>query len=287
LQEFGKLGVRAIMFAGEGEPLLHTDICELAECTKNAGIDVSFTTNAVLLDAKKVARLLPVSSWIKVSCNAGDAESYAKIHGTKAQDYDTVLRNMAYAVEFRKKEQLACTLGFQCILLPESQDSMVEHARRVRNLGADYLVIKPYTHHPQSLKEERELIYDYSDELALGLKALESTTFKVIYRNNTMQRWNTKKASFNVCHALPFWSFIDSEGNVWGCSRHLLEDNFNYGNLYEQSFAEIWNSDKRKQSMDWCNKNLNINECHLTCRMEAINEYLHRLKNPMSHDNFI
>lgn len=287
LQEFGELGVKAIMFAGEGEPLLHKDICEIAEHTRAAGIDVSFTTNAVLLDEKKTKCLLPVTSWIKVSCNAGDPESYAKIHGTAAEDYNKVMRNMEYAVQLRKKEDFQCTLGFQCILLPESRDSIVEHARRVRELGADYLVIKPYTHHPKSLKDIREIIYENDDELTLSLESLETATFKIIYRTATMQRWNTKKVSFNKCYALPFWAYIDAEFNVWGCSRHLQEDTFHYGNLYEQSFAEIWNGSKREQSMDWCNKSLDVSECHVTCRMEAINEYLHRLKNPLAHDNFI
>ena len=287
LEECGRLGVRAIMFAGEGEPLLHKDICELAQTAKASGIDVAFTTNGVLFDEEKARRLLPVSSWIKVSCNAGTPESYAKIHGTQASDYNLVLKNLEKAVALRKKENLDCTLGFQCILLPESRGDMVEHAKRLRDLGADYLVIKPYTHNPKSLKERREIIYDDTEELALALDAVETENFKIVFRSNAIQRWNEKSVNFNTCHALPFWAYVDSEANVWGCLRHLKEENFDYGNLYEKSFEEIWTGEQRSKNMKWCNDKLDISECHVTCRMEMINTYLEQLKNPSAHDNFI
>ena len=120
LRECGKLGVRALMFAGEGEPLLHRDIAILAEAAGASGIDVAFTTNAVLLRPELSRRLLPVTSWIKVSCNAGTPEKYAATHRTDSRDFATVMENMAAAASIREKEGLACALGFQCILLPEN-----------------------------------------------------------------------------------------------------------------------------------------------------------------------
>ena len=53
----GRLGVKSIMFAGEGEPMLHKDISEHVLLCNASGIDVSFTTNATIITDKFVDRL--------------------------------------------------------------------------------------------------------------------------------------------------------------------------------------------------------------------------------------
>jgi MoaA/NifB/PqqE/SkfB family radical SAM enzyme len=288
LQECGKLGVKSLMFAGEGEPLLHKDIGLMAETAKKSGIDVSFTTNAVLLKPELAKRLLPITSWIKVSCNAGTPDSYAATHQCPAEDFEKVLRNMEEAVLIREQENSHCTLGFQCILLPENAAHMPALARRVRELGADYLVIKPYTRHPQSLVGKFDDIhYGEHEELAKRLQAEERADFKVIFRHEAMSRWDMKTTKFERCLALPFWAYVTADARVYGCSRHLNQDDFYYGNLEEQTFEDLWKSRKRIEKLAHCEDHLDISNCHVTCRMELINTYLWRLKHPESHDNFI
>jgi len=45
LTEMGRLGLRSIMYGGEGEPFLHKDIGDIIVHTKRSGIDVGITTN--------------------------------------------------------------------------------------------------------------------------------------------------------------------------------------------------------------------------------------------------
>lgn len=107
-----------------------------------------------------------------------------------------------------------------------------------------------------------------------------------MYRVNTNE-WDEGRRNYKHCLALPFWSYIDASGTVWGCSAYLSDERFVYGNIYKNSFKEIWAGEKRHKSIRWAEEKLDANQCRINCRMDEINRYLWDLKNFPEHVNFI
>ena len=288
LSEMGKLGLKSVMYSGEGEPFLHKDIFELISHTKNSGSDVAITTNGVLLNESLAEKILGNVEWIKVSIGAATKETYAIIHRTKPADFEKVIHNMSYAAKLRDKEGYKCALGMQILLLPENSCEIEDLVKLSRDIGVDYLVIKPYSHHSFS-KAERYKEIKYTDYMHLAdeLKNYNSEKFSVVFRINTMSKWDERTRNYKRCFALPFWSYIDSSGNVWGCKEFQGDETFHYGNIYESSFQEIWEGEKRMKSLQWVENKLDIEQCRVNCRMDEINRYLWELKHPAAHVNFI
>ncbi len=282
-------GVKSVMFAGEGEPLLFKDLDLIVEHCKQVGIDSSLTTNFVPLNKNNIQKCIENCSWIKVSLNAGSAKTYAQVHQTKEVDFHRVMDNLKYALEYRKKNNLACTVGVQMLLLPENKDEAKVLASKCKDLGADYLVIKPYSQHLSSDTHKYENI-DYSQMMDIEeeLVGFNDENFNVVFRANTIKKHIQKRQSYDKCYATPFfWGYIAADGKVFGCSAYLGKDEFCYGNIYDNSFEEIWESDKRKQSYNYVKNDLDIKNCRLNCRMDEVNRYLWDLKNPNPHVNFI
>lgn len=287
LAEMGEAGVRAIMFAGEGEPFMNRDMAGMAVAARRAGIDVAFTTNGVLLTPDRAERVLPVTSWIKVSCNAGTAKTYAHVHGTAESDFAAMWRNMEAACALRAASGAACVIGFQLLALPENRAEAAALAARARDIGADYLVIKPYSISPRSLHTEyRDLHYGDCDDL-LAVRELSTDAFKVIFRQETMRRREQPQLTYARCQALPFWGYVDSGATLWGCLRHIGEEAFNFGNLADGSFADLLNHPNRLKKLKEWNESGDIEDCHVACRMDAVNAYLWELRHPSAHVNFI
>ena len=289
LLEMGRLGVKSVMYAGEGEPLLHKRIHDIAKATKAAGIDVSFTTNATVMTDAFIDEALPVTSWIKVSINAGTSDTYSKVHRTKEKDFDKVLANLARAADAKRRHGLECVIGAQTLLLPENADEMVTLGKLCREIGLDYLVVKPYSQHLFSETHLYESI-DYKPYLDMerNLAALNTSSFNVVFRAHTMKKY-VEEERYQKCYATPFlWAYIMADGAVYGCSAYLLDKRFEYGNINQASFKEIWEGGQRKVNFEFIRDQLDIKECRKNCRMDEVNWYLHKLlEGTVPHVNFI
>ncbi|MFH1077597.1 MAG: SPASM domain-containing protein [Pseudomonadota bacterium] len=244
--------------------------------------------NGALLNKTFAEEILESLEWIKVSMAAATDETYSKIHRTKSSDFATVLDNMAYAARLRHEKGYKYTLGMQILLIPENEHEVCLLAETAKGIGMDYLVVKPYSQHPKSKTQKYKEI-EYSKYLHLGeqLEKIETENFQVIFRARAMMKWNQGLRPYERCLALPFWSYIDAGGNVWGCSIYLGDEQFRYGNIYENTFPEIWNGEKRLGFLKMFEQRFDVSECRINCRMDEINRYLWELTNPPSHVNFI
>lgn len=284
LQDMAKKGVRSVMFAGEGEPLLHKDMGLFTQKAKEYGLDVSITTNGVCFTESKIQQCLPYLSWIRFSIDAGTPETYAKVHRTKENDFYRAIDNLKNAVRYKKENNLEAVIGVQFLVISNNIQEAVKLTEIVKDIGVDNIQIKPYSHHPQSHNDFYVNPADFN-ELEKPLEKFNSEDFKVLFRKATARRIESPR-DYKECHALPFFALIDSKGNIVPCNLFYDKPEFTYGNLNENSFPEIWKSEKRKQVIQKI-KETGIEKCRNGCRLDPSNIYLHRLLNPHPHDNFL
>lgn len=284
LGEMASLGVKSVMFAGEGEPLLHPDIADFVTTAKSAGLDVSLTTNGITFDNKKAAEIMPRLSWVRFSVDAGTAGTYARVHGSSEKTFERVLRNIENAAKIKKTENLDTTVGVQMLMIPETVSEAELLGERAREAGADNVQIKPYSQHPRSVNRftlnERDL-----EGLEEKLSALENDTFRVFYRKRSLERKSAGR-EYEECLGLSFFALVTSEADVIPCNLYYDDKEFVYGNLQKNSFEEIWKSKKRLDVIEKM-RQTGTGECREICRLDPSNRYLWRLKNPHPHDNFI
>ena len=315
LTEMAAAGVRSVMWAGEGEPLIHKDLGRIIRFTQSVGIDSSITTNAVLMNEKFCREALPSTTWIKASVNGATAESYTRIHQAKPKDWDTVWANLERAVKLRGEIGAKTTLGVQSLLLPEIWHEIPLLAQRAKDAGVDYLVVKPYSQHNYSVTQTYSLVrYKEKEKLAAleqELLKFNSETFQVVFRSAAMENYAFDGHQYEKCQATPsFWAYLMADGELYGCSAYLKEplkggkldptkeDRFMYGNVLKASFEDVWEGERRKKNWEFVRNGLDISECRKNCRMNQVNKYLTQVRAagdigpepegpPPDHINFI
>lgn len=292
-------GVRGIMYGGEGEPTLHPKLADIINFTKSLGIDVALTTNGSCMNKRFLENSLGSITWIKTSMDAGTKDTFLKIHRpNNPHDWKRIFEYIGIAVELKRKHRYACRIGAQLLLLPEAKakdggtipgniGEAVILAERLKDIGLDYFVVKPYSHQPLSLtKSYKDIIKQEYLSLEKELRKISSQSFEIVFRANAMDKY-AKIRDYNLCLATPFaWAYIMADGSVYGCSVYLLDKRFYLGNIKEQSFKEIWEGANRKRQWEFM-RQFNPANCRSNCRMDEVNRYLWEVAHPPYNVNFI
>lgn len=285
LKELTLKGVKSIIYAGEGEPLLHKDAPDIINRTKSLGIDAAVSTNGVLLTPEMSRECLKSLTWIRFSVAGIINETYDSIQRGRQGDLDKVLYHMEEAVKVKREQRLHTTIGVQLLLLPDNKDEIVQMGEELRRIGVDYFTIKPFSQHPQS---RQILQVDYKEMMALEkeVTALQTDAYKVYFRVHSMQKLKCKRG-YKQCLALPFMVYIDAKGNLWPCIAFMGRDELKYGNLKEESFVDIWEGKHRREIVNYFMQMDLEKNCRELCRLDEMNRYLDELKHPGEHVNFI
>lgn len=285
LEFMGKRGLKSIIYAGEGEPLMNPEAPEIFNKTKENGIDAALSTNGVLFTREKAKKCLKSLSWVRVSIAGATDVTYEKIHQCKKGDLQKVLKNLEDVAAVKRDQKLKTTLGAQLLLLPENKNEVVTLAKMIREVGFDYFTVKPFSQHPSS-KAKLTVDYSEAEEIRREVCQYEADDFKIYFRSKSIENLNMEKP-YTSCEGLHFMAYMDAEGDVFPCIVFMGQKDFVYGNINEKSFSEIWESERARKIRSLFDYKFIHSHCRKTCRLDEINKYLHELKNPGGHVNFI
>lgn len=284
---FAKLGVKSMLFAGEGEPLLHPNIDEFIDTAHSNGVASAIFSNGVFFTPKRCDRILDKLTFIRISFNAGNEETYERVH--RKNDFNTVVENLKYAVKLKRKRGLKTDIGLQIVVIPENIDSIIDLAKIGGDIGVDYLAIKPFVQHND--QEGYQFAENFSlDDVETILDQAESFStenYSVIARKEAFRKYHER--TYDHCLALPLFGVILSNGNVYSCGPYLNNPEYCYGSIYEDDVEAIVHGEKRKKILDYAKSQLDCKtRCMPNCRLDAINRSLWELKHPtVKHVEFI
>ncbi len=290
IEEMGKLGVRSILFSGEGEPLLHPQIAEIVSHAKNCGIDVSLATNGLSGTIQIWKDILPSLTWIRFSLDAATPATYARVHGVTPASFKKTINSLKEAVRIKKEQNLPVTIGVQFLVIRENLADIEKALQLFPEIGVDYLSFKPYSEHPRMLNKSgftySPAIIDKVEDSIRRFPGTEKTS--IIFRKFATDAYADGAQRFASCCATPFWGHISSKGDFYTCGVHLKDARFNVGNIYSETIEAILGGDARKKAIAFAEQELKVGrECRVNCRMARINEFLDFLRREPDHINFI
>jgi radical SAM protein with 4Fe4S-binding SPASM domain len=101
-----------------------------------------------------------------------------------------------------------------------------------------------------------------------------------------MERLQAER-TYKTCHGFDFYVLINANGDVVPCNVFYHKPEFIYGNLYNESFHDIWKSERRKDIIGDIASSKHKHCGDYRCRLDVMNRYLQRVKHPERNDEFI
>jgi sulfatase maturation enzyme AslB (radical SAM superfamily) len=261
------LGVLGVQFTGGGEPTVHPDHMQVFARAVDLGLSSSLVTNGNLL-RDGWADVLARFAWIRVSLDAGTADTYAKTRRTPKTQFAVALSNLE-----RLAKLGGPTIGVSYIVLRENRTECVEAARLAKQAGAGSIRFAAL------FSTERGAYYEGWIEEALGYvesaKALQSESFRVIDMMGDRLFDLSDRPDYRLCGYQHFNVYVGGDQNVYRCCDTSYNDHGYLGSVKDQTFREWWASAPARAAYD----SFDARSCSL-CAFNGKNRVLAFLADP-------
>ena len=276
-------GIEELSLTVAGEPCLTPRLPQFVAVAERHGAELSLNTNATLLkDTGLVRRVMRQSSVLRFSVDGATAKTYEAIRvksdfGTVIENIELAVRIRDELPRNERPRLVMCM-----VLMRDNVHELVEMVRLADRLGLDRLDVAHVTvlvpeldnqstrHIPDVVDDALHAAQQEADargfrvnlpplmsgervrrspqaKLRLGLTELKQISIrrlqrlaKTLNRKTVMARWSRSAGGHVPCRFLQDGVFITIQGEVAPCpmpGRPIA------GNLWEKSFAEIWNGE--------------------------------------------
>jgi MoaA/NifB/PqqE/SkfB family radical SAM enzyme len=283
-EELAASEVKAVVLIGGGEPLMHKSIGSVIEILHSAEIQIGLVTNGTLIH-RYLDELATMLSWIRVSMDAATPETHGVFRpsGRETSVFPTIVGNMRKLAS--RKEG---NLGYSFLLLYRTDKrgnvtcsnyhEVFAAGELAKDIGCDYLEVKVmFDDHHFIIPTPSELLDSLKDQLD-ALREIEDGSFHVLssstYDALIERRDRVQEKDYCRCRIVEMRTTVTPTG-VYVCPYHRGNQAARIGDIYKQSFAELWASART----DIVNPK---RDCRFHCARHESNLEIHKMANGQS-----
>jgi len=243
VNDFGKMGVKAVTFSGGGEPLCYPHIVETIEGLAARGVKIAMLSNGGLLAGEVAAALAAKAVWLRVSIDAAGREGYAKSRGVSPAEFDKVCANIN---GFARTPGRRCVLGLNLIVTRDNSPDILDFLRLSKDLGVDHVKVSGVvvSTEPSANDAYHAPIYPaVRRQLDQALATLPDGNFTIVdlLHEPTSTEAMYQKA-YHWCPMSRFLVVVAADQQVYTCQDKAYTASGQLGSIRDVSFREMWAS---------------------------------------------
>ncbi len=244
IEDFITMGVKAVTFSGGGEPLTYPHITETMRRLENSPIKFASLTNGALLSGEKAEILARSGTWVRVSMDGWDNESYKRYRNAGDNEYTKIMNNLENFVKLDGK----CVLGVSLILDTENCHHVYRSLKRYKEAGVSSVKASACIigNTAQETNQFHAPVFQETKaEIQRAIADLADDNFEIFDAYHEMGDKFAKV--YDWCPYQQILTVVAADQNVYSCQDKAYNlDSGLIGSIRDTSFAEFWKTNKSK-----------------------------------------
>jgi MoaA/NifB/PqqE/SkfB family radical SAM enzyme len=242
IDDLAEMGTQAVTFSGGGEPFLYPYLVETVKKIIENNISFAALTNGIRLSGEVAELFAHNGTWVRISMDGWDDESYMKYRGCGDGEYTKIIKN----IKSFKKLNGKCLLGINLIIDKSNAKYVRNQLKFFKSLGVNSAKvgaavvsndsIENNKYHNTFFSETKKSIDQAKDEF-------EDASFEIFDAYHKLDENFDKDYSW--CPYMQINPVIGADLNIYPChdKAYNLENGL-LGSIKNQRFKDFWFSDK-------------------------------------------
>jgi len=257
-----KIRVKAIMFAGGGEPTLHPNFKEVVHYALKNNFEVGIITNGAGLDESWLKTFKNKNlKWVRISLDAGNEKTWKKIHRPSGgNSFNKIIK----LVKFFKNRKIKTRIGGSFVINDFNWKEILKFTELCKKNNFDDVRIS-FTY---QIKKEK-LYSKYKNRILLSLnqaKKISDKDFFVNILKERLESLESRDKNYEKCYFAFFSASVGADFKLYPCCMTKYAKRFCIADLRRESlnkkFLKKWNKKIH---------NIDVKKCP-TCWYDKFNE---------------
>ena len=244
IDDIQEMGVKAITFSGGGEPFCYQYLVDAVKKLSGTNVKFASLTNGARLTDEVAEIFAYHGTWIRVSMDGWDDESYSFYRGAPDGEFTKIMNNMRNFKKLGGK----CFLGVNIVVDKNNFKHIYDLVKKLKDAGVNSVKISPCITSNDGKENNlyHEPIFKYAKEqISKALNEFKGEGFEIFDSYHT--QLSTFKKEYTWCPYLQILPVIGADLNVYSCQDKAYNLNEGLiGSIKERRFKDFWFSDKSK-----------------------------------------
>ena len=237
-------GVKAICWAGGGEPTLHPHFSNLLQYAAEKGLGNGLLSNGTATNNHIHETVGKYTRWAGISVDAGTAETYKELKGRDC--FQQVLDNLGIMV----KNSVNCDVGYKFLISPSNQHEIFTACEAAKRVGVRDFIARPMdTMHQGMANHDAKAEHLNPVAVFHKFKRCHEIATEDFHVYTVMHKFNsdfTHSKTFSQCYGAPLKIHIAPNADVYFCDDQFYRPEYRLGSCDRDPYCilNFWGKEK-------------------------------------------